>query len=198
METIQWKVDGMHCSNCALTIRKYLEKEGLKDVKVNYANGDVLFEMNEDHTKDELAKGIRSLGYSVKAEGQAIDSKSKTPFLSTHLQRFLFCLPFTATLMLHMIPGLHIMWLMNPWVQLGLCIPVYFVGMNFFGRSAVKSILNGLPNMNVLIALGATAAFIYSLYGTIIGEAQQYLFYETSAAIITLIFFGNYLEHASV
>ncbi|HLF46176.1 MAG TPA: cation-translocating P-type ATPase, partial [Chitinophagaceae bacterium] len=66
------------------------------------------------------------------------------------------------------------------------------------GRSAIKSLRNRLPNMDVLISLGATAAFIYSLYGTLTGQAEEYLFYETAAAIITLVFFGNYLEDASI
>ena len=100
--------------------------------------------------------------------------------------------------MLHMIPGLHIHWLMNPWVQLGLTIPVYIVGMSFFGRSAWKSLRNGLPNMNVLIAMGAMASFVYSLYGTLTGQAADYMFYETTATIITLVFLGNYMEDASV
>jgi Cu+-exporting ATPase len=97
-----------------------------------------------------------------------------------------------------MIPGVHIHWLMNPWIQLVLTLPVYTVGMRFFGRSAYKSLRNGLPNMNVLIAIGATAAFVYSLYGTLTGQAANYMFYETAAAIITLVFLGNYLEDASV
>jgi Cu+-exporting ATPase len=46
--------------------------------------------------------------------------------------------------------------------------------------------------------VGATAAFVYSLYGTLTGQAEQYMFYETAATIITLVFFGNYLEDASV
>ena len=100
--------------------------------------------------------------------------------------------------MLHMIPGVHIHWLMNHWVQLALTIPVYLVGMSFFGKSAWKSIRNRMPNMNVLIAIGATAAFIYSLYGSLTGQAEQYMFYETAATIITLVFFGNYLEDASI
>ncbi len=94
--------------------------------------------------------------------------------------------------------GVHVHWLTNPWTQLILCIPVYIVGMSFFGKSAVKSLRNGVPNMNVLIALGATAAFVYSLYGTLIGQAEQYMFYETAAAILTLVFLGNYLEDASL
>ena len=52
--------------------------------------------------------------------------------------------------------------------------------------------------MNVLVALGATAAFLYSLLGTFIGQGDQFLFYETAATIITLVFFGNYLEDASM
>ena len=100
--------------------------------------------------------------------------------------------------MLHMIPGLHIHWLMNPWIQLSLTLPVYIVGMSFFGKSAWKSIRNRMPNMNVLIAVGATAAFVYSLYGTLTGQAEQYMFYETAATIITLVFLGNYLEEASI
>jgi len=93
---------------------------------------------------------------------------------------------------------IHIHWLMNPWLQLVLCLPVYLVGMSFFGKSAIKSLRNGIPNMNVLISIGATAAFAYSLMGTLMGQGEQYLFYETAATIITLVFFGNYLEDASM
>jgi Cu+-exporting ATPase len=196
MEKVQWKVEGMTCANCALTIHKYLEKEGLKEVKVNAIGGDVSFEMNGIHAKEELAKGIQNLGYTVIGD-RPVDSK-KRKILSTPLERFWFCLPFTVLLMLHMIPGLSIHLLMNPWMQLILCLPVYIVGMSFFGKSAVKSIRNGMPNMNVLIAMGATAAFVYSLYGTLIGQAEQYMFYETAAAILTLVFLGNWLEDASL
>ena len=196
MEKVQWKVEGMDCSNCALTIRKFLEKKGLKDVNVNFATGDVAFTLTEDIDKKVLGTGIKDLGYEV--HDHAEDEPARRNFLSTHLQRFLFCLPFTAILMLHMIPGLEWHWLMNPLVQLALATPVYIVGMSFFGKSAYKSLKNGMPNMNVLIAIGATAAFAYSLYGTIIGKAHEYMFYETAATIITLVFLGNYLEDASV
>jgi Cu+-exporting ATPase len=196
MEKVQWKVDGMDCTNCALTIRKYLEKKGMKDVRVNFGTGDVAFESNGQQDEKILATGVRELGYEV--NGAELPVVLKRRFLSTHLQRFWFCLPFTVILMLHMIPGVHIMFLMNPYVQLALTLPVYIIGMSFFGRSAWKSLRNGLPNMNVLIAIGATAAFVYSLYGTLTGQAHEYLFYETSATIITLVFLGNYMEDASV
>jgi Cu+-exporting ATPase len=188
----------MDCTTCALNIHKFLEKKGMKNVKVNFATGDVSFEKKEDATLDQLSKGIESLGYKVAAENSLPATGKRKSFLSTHFQRFLFCLPFAVLLMLHMIPGVRIHWLMDPWVQLGLTIPVYLVGMNFFGKSAWKSIRNRMPNMNVLITLGATASFAYSLYGTLTGQAAEYMFYETTTTIITLVFLGNYMEDASV
>lgn len=183
----------MHCANCALSINKYLQKQGAKNISVNAIDGGVSFDVVEQPAS--IAKGLESMGYRVASEGLAAAEK---PFLSTHGQRFLFCLPFTAVLMLHMIPGLHLHWLMNPWVQLALTLPVFAVGMSFFGRSAVKSLRNGIPNMNVLITIGALSAFVYSLTGALMGLGDEYLFFETAATIITLVFLGEYLEHASI
>lgn len=197
MEKIQWKIDGMHCANCALTINKYLEKSGAKHVSVNAIDGNVSFEVAEKEAPQKLVKGVEALGYKVEANG-VVKKESKKPILKNHLQRFLFCLPFTLVLMLHMLPGIQIHFLMNPWVQAALTLPVFLVGMSFFGRSALKSLRNGIPNMNVLITTGAVAAFAYSLTGAILGLGDDYLFFETAATIITLVFFGEYLEHASV
>jgi Cu+-exporting ATPase len=198
-EKIQWKVDGMTCSNCALTVHKYLEGKGAKNVAVSVINGDVSFDIAAPFAPQTLAKGVQSLGYGVQAAGaEAV----KKPFLSNHYQRFLFCLPFTAILLLHMFPALHhrapFHWIMNPWVQLALTLPVFFVGMRYFGRSAIKSLRNGVPNMNVLISIGAASAFVYSLIGALRNLGTDYLFFETSATIITLVFLGEHLEHLSV
>ncbi|OLY91357.1 Cu+-exporting ATPase [Cnuella takakiae] len=196
MEKVQWKVEGIHCANCALTINKYLTKEGAQNVSVNPIDGDVSFDINGKATRQQLAQGIEGLGYSVASE--TAGTEKKKPFLSSNIQRFWACLPFTLVLMLHMIPGLHIHFLMNPWVQLALCLPVYLVGMRHFGRSAIKSLRNGIPNMNVLITIGATAAFVYSLIGIFLGNSEDYLFFETAATIITLVFFGEFLEDSTV
>ena len=202
MEKVQWKVEGMDCNTCAINIHKYLEKQGMKNVKVNFATGDVIFDAAKEVAEEKLSKGINDLGYKVvdatHAHGHGHDEEGHSGFLTTHLQRFWFCLPFTVLLTLHMLPGVHIHWLMNHWLQLALTVPVYFVGMRFFGKSAWKSIRNGMPNMNVLIAIGATASFLYSLYGSLTGQAAEFMFYETTATIITLVFLGNYLEHASI
>jgi P-type Cu+ transporter len=201
MEKVEWKVEGMDCTNCALTITRYLQKEGMKTVKVNFIGGDVSFELNGNKTKEALRKGIADLGYKVANENTATqipNSKFRvTQLFTNHLQRFLFCLPFTLVLMLHMLPW-HIHFLMNPWIQLAICLPVFFVGMGYFGVSAVKSLRRGIPNMNVLIAIGALAAFVYSLIGTIGNFGMNYIFYETTATIITLVFLGEWIEHKSV
>jgi Cu+-exporting ATPase len=197
MEKVEWKVEGMDCTNCALTITKYLQKEGLQDVKVNFIGGDVSFANNNNKSTAELAKGIEDLGYHIANQLQTANNKPKTKLFTNHLQRFLFCLPFTLVLMLHMLPW-HFHFLMNPWIQMAICMPVFIVGMGYFGVSAFKSLRRGIPNMNVLIAIGAVAAFVYSFIGTINNMGMDYIFYETTATIITLVFLGEWVEHKSV
>lgn len=198
MEKVAIKVNGMSCTNCALTIDKYLKEQGLENVKVNFIGGDVSFEKEETLPIEQIEKGIVKLGYGIQKDGvQKTIYYGIFPF-KNHLQRFWFCIVFTAPLMLHMFPFIHIHVLMNPYVQLALTLPVYLVGMDFFGRSAIKSLFKGIPNMNVLIALGSTAALGYSLYGLLIGKAHEFLFFETAATTITLVFLGNYMEDKSV
>ncbi len=206
MEKIDWKVEGMTCSNCALSVNKYLHKEGASDVKVNPIDGAVSFTNTADVPLDKIKKGIDTLGYKVvesnghdQHDHHGHDHGSGRGFLSTNKKRFLFCLPFTLVLMLHMVENwVHIPWLMNPWIQMALCLPVFFVGLWYFGRSAWKSVINGMPNMNVLITLGAVTSFVYSLIGAINGWGHNYLFFETTASIITLVLLGNYLEEVSI
>ena len=177
----------------------------MQNVKVNPITGEVEFDKNGEPNFGKLRSGIEGLGYSVKDDAPVPATKKR--LFKNHKQRFLFCLIFTLPLMLvHMVhdwfridwlaEASH--WMMNPWVQLALTIPVFIVGMDFFGRSAIKSIRNGMPNMNVLIAIGATSAFVYSLAGTLFNLGSDFLFYETAAAIITLVFLGNYLEDETI
>lgn len=197
MEKIDWKVEGMTCSSCAQTVSKFLQKEGMLDVKVNPLDGAVSFTKKENTELSRLKNGIDSLGYKVIDE-TAVKNEQK-PFLSNNKQRFLFTLPFTLVLMLHMLHNwFPVHWLMKPWIQLSLCVPVFITGMWFFGKSALKSLRHGMPNMNVLISLGALASFSYSLTGAILHLGTNYLFFETTASIITLVFLGNYLEEISV
>jgi Cu+-exporting ATPase len=195
MENIQWKVDGMSCTNCALSIHKYLSSKGIHEPKVNFMEGEVQFELVDAAQKPALIIGIQGLGYKVR--GQEAEAPTKK-WLDNNKERAIFSLIFTLPLIVHMIPGVHIHWLMNPYVQLALTIPVFIVGMNYFGKSAINSLLHGIPNMNVLVSIGALASFGYSLYGTVIGQGAAFAYYETTATILTFVFFGNYLEDASI
>jgi len=195
MEEVQWKVDGMSCTNCALSIHKYLQSEGIKEPKVSFMEGEVQFQLPENVNKETLAKGIKGLGYKVRGNEETTPVKK---WLDTQGERSAFCLVFTLPLFIHMLPGVHIHWMMNPYVQLAFTTPVFIVGMSYFGRSAWNSILHGIPNMNVLVAIGAIASFGYSLYGTLIGQGEAFAYFETTATIITLVFFGNYLEDSAV
>jgi len=194
MESVQWKVDGMSCTNCALSIHKYLQASGIEAPKVSFMEGEVQFEMPQEMNKETLIKGIQKLGYKVRGQ----EEKQIKKWLDNNRDRALFSFLFTAPLVLHMLPGVHIHFLMNPYVQLGLTLPVFIVGILYFGKSAWYSIVSGIPNMNVLVSIGALASFGYSLYGTLIGQGALFAYYETTATIITLVFFGNYLEDASV
>ncbi len=194
MESVQWKVDGMSCTNCALSIHKYLQASGITEPKVSFMEGEVQFEMPSEINKKTLIKGIQKLGYKVRGQ----EEKQTKKWLDNNRDRALFSFLFTAPIVAHMLPGVHIHFLMNPYVQLAFTLPVFIIGMSYFGKSAWYSITQGIPNMNVLVAIGAIASFGYSLYGTIIGQGVLFAYYETTATIITLVFFGNYLEDASV
>jgi Cu+-exporting ATPase len=198
MEKTELRVEGMTCSNCALSVTNFLKKEGFSDVQVNPITGAVSFGSDKAVEMIKIRAGIKKLGYTTIDENEVAQEKA-TSFLSNNKQRFLFTLPFTLILMLHMLPmSAYTHWLMNTWIQLTLCLPVFIIGMYFFGRSAVKSLMHGTANMNVLISVGALASFVYSLVGATLQLGEQYLFFETTASIITLVFFGNYLEEASI
>lgn len=187
------KVEGMTCTNCALSVHKQLEKEGFENVNVEVTTGEVSFD-SEDENKIPLAKKrIEELGYKV--VGRDTSNKPGRG-LSSIERKFWFSLVFTLPLVMAMFLPFDI--LHNDIFQLILTIPVFAVGVWHFGGSAFKSLRAGYTNMDVLIFLGTTAAFIYSLTGTIYGMGHQYMFYETSASIITIVLLGNMIEQRSV
>lgn len=194
METISCKVRGMHCTNCAQSVSRYLENKGMQDVNVSFATEELSFTLPEGITSaNDVLNGINQMGYQIILPDQP---QPKAAFLNTLTFKFFFCAVFTAPLLLHM--WVNWAWLHNPYVQLALSTPVYLMGLWHFGRSAWRSLVNRLANMDVLITLGATAAYGYSLTGTLLHLGSDYMFYETAAAIITLVFLGNLLEERSV
>ena len=186
-------VEGMTCTNCASGIQKHLKSNGLEDITVNFSTSEVIF-LSDKISKKDVGEMIESLGYSIRKESE----KEK---MSLQEKLFYFSLFFTLPLFSHMFLK-EVDFLQNPFVQFLLCLPVYLVGTWFFGRSAISSIKSKSLNMDVLITIGSSAAFFYSIYGWYLHQGtdleHKFLFFETSATIITLVLLGNLLEHKSV
>ena len=192
-------VEGMTCAHCAMTITKVLEKNGAEHPSVNFTTGEASFSLEDKNGLEKIVDGIQRAGYKVVSQSER---ESHEHGLSSVEKKFLFTLPFTVVLFFsHMIFS-HEFILNNLFVQLSICIPVFFIGCIYFGRSAWNSLKAGAPNMNVLIMIGSGAAFVYSVIGIILfhstHEAHNYLFFETTATIITLVLLGNVIEHRSV
>ena len=156
-------VEGMTCGNCALTISKVLEKKGATNISANAASGEVSFTIVENTNVDSIYDSIDDLGYHVVRQGDdntTANQNVKYDYTTIYL---LICALFTLPLLAHMFISWHV--LHHPWVHFWLAAPVYGIGLWVFGRSAVRSLKHRLPNMDVLIILGASAAYIYSLIG---------------------------------
>ena len=191
---IELKVDGMDCNNCAASISKFLERKGLEDVYVNFQTKEVRFRQgHSDISIDKVKAGIHKLGYTV------LEEETPEPWWTLRrklLVSAIFTLPLFLGHFLMYFGGTFAV-LENPWLQLGLCLPPFIIGFLHFGNSALRSTLGGVPNMDVLIFIGSTAAFVYSLIGTFLGDPNM-IFYETAAMIITLVLLGNLMEKRAV
>jgi Cu+-exporting ATPase len=194
-EKIVLHVEGMTCNNCANGIKNHLEKNLIENVNVNFSLSEVSCNEDETSNKKHIISLIEDIGYQVKNKNNKEKKFSKVEML------FFISLLFTIPLFSHMFLD-HSNILYDPFLQLGLCLPVYFIGLIYFGKSAFNSLKTGVPNMDVLIFIGSSAAFFYSIYGWWLfygtNEVHNYMFFETSATIITLVLLGNVLEHRSV
>ena len=142
--------------------------------------------MQEQHCQVDI---IETYGSCCAPRTDTVDQKS------VYL-KFIFSLILTLPLIAHMFserPLLH-----NAIFQFLICLPVYLLGVSHFGKSALKSVQNASPNMDVLIFIGSSAAFIYSCAGLALNLGSDFLFFETTSAIITLVLFGNLLEEKAL
>ncbi|MFW5687425.1 MAG: heavy metal translocating P-type ATPase [Bacteroidota bacterium] len=191
------RVEGMSCTNCSLGVKKALEKQGFEEVDADFTLKEVRFGTYNQDRIDKAIKTIEDLGYKViLPKDTTEEQKPRSIGMSTIEKKFWFTAIFTIPLISAMF--IPVAFLHNDLFQLALTLPVFVVGFYHFGLSAWKSLKSGVTNMDVLIFLGSTAAFIYSLIGTIYGLGPDYLFYETSASIISIVLLGNMLEHRSV
>jgi Cu+-exporting ATPase len=191
-------VEGMTCANCAIGVENQLKKLGADDIKVNFALGEASFVAPKSISIDEIAKGITRIGYKSSIREH---DKSEKQGLSSIEKKFWFSLIFTLPLITHMFLP-HDSFMQNPILQICLAFPVFVLGVFHFGKSGLSSLRTGAPNMDVLIFIGSASAFFYSSWGAYMFYGtpltHDFLFFETSASIISLVLLGNLLEHRSI
>ncbi|MDZ4726093.1 MAG: heavy metal translocating P-type ATPase [Leptospira sp.] len=194
-------VFGMTCANCALRIEKGLSKlAGVNEVRVNFARESIFLKTESDLTDKKIFEQIESLGYTASAhnENQYSETEKKQKAYVRNLKiRFflssLFSLPLFYGMVTHFeflnfLPMPHL--LMDRWVQAILAAPVQFIiGFPFY-QSAYRALRNKTANMDVLVVLGTSSAYGYSLVG-------KDLYFETSAILITFILAGKWIEHVA-
>ena len=209
-------IEGMSCASCAQTVEAAVAKlKGIEQASVNLATEQmqVMYQEGQVNTKDIL-KAVAESGYQAfvrKDASQArIDQGQKQEQHMDDLwRRFMgsaiFALPLLIVAMGPML-GLPIPSHDYPklfaGIQLMLTLPVIYFGRSFFSQG-FKALFKGHPNMDSLVALGSSAAFIYSIYATLrlwLGGESHFvmqLYYESVGVILTLITLGKYFESRS-
>ncbi|MBY0599624.1 heavy metal translocating P-type ATPase [Bacillus bingmayongensis] len=203
---INLDIEGMTCAACSNRIEKVIGKiEGIESINVNLAmNTATIVYKDGLITIEAILEKITKLGYKGKLQEESGPNKKEEQLKGKRRQLFLsmlLSLPLLYTMVAHMpfetgIPMPH--FLMNPWVQLLFATPVqFYIGSQFY-VGAYRSLRNKSANMDVLVVLGTSAAYFYSLYeGLKTLQNPSYspqLYFETSAVLITLILVGKYFE----
>ncbi|MGE7977394.1 heavy metal translocating P-type ATPase [Psychrobacillus sp. NPDC093200] len=206
-EKKEFAITGMTCAACSTRIEKGLNKlEGVSSANVNLALERATVEFNpSDITINDIIQKVEKLGYGaiIKSEDkETVDyreeaiQKQKVKFIVSAI----LSLPLLWTMVGHFSFTSFIYmpeFLMNPWVQMVLATPVQFIIGRQFYVSAYKALRNGSANMDVLVVLGTSAAYFYSVYQAIITAGEHHtanLYFETSAVLITLILLGKLFE----
>lgn len=197
-------ITGMTCANCSARVEKELKAtEGVLEANVNLATEKATVQFDETLTAENLIQRVEAIGYGAilfdDAHKQKIEQE-KAAHLKKMKRDLILSAVLVAPLMIAMIAmllGSHAGWvhfLHLPWVQLILVTPVQFgVGMRFY-RSAYHALKTKAPNMDVLVAMGTSAAFALSVYNGFFNPYNSDLYFESSGMIITLILLGKYLE----
>ncbi|CDR64240.1 TPA: copper-translocating P-type ATPase [Staphylococcus argenteus] len=205
VETVELDITGMTCAACSSRIEKVLNKmDGVQKATVNLTTEQAKVDYYPEETDaNQLITRIQKLGYDAAVKDKNKDQASrKTKELQHKLIKLIISaalsLPLLMLMFVHLF-NMHIPSLfMNPWFQFILATPVQFIiGWQFY-VGAYKNLRNGGANMDVLVAVGTSAAYFYSIYEMLRWlsgvTTQPHLYFETSAVLITLILFGKYLE----
>ena len=219
MTEIDAAVIGMHCANCANTVERTLKRKvpGVTVAEVNFATERVRVEFDaEQATVPAMVDALLAAGYTLvppgdddadddgdsAANSEAAEAEERQRELQQEWRAVLIGVSFGLPLFVlsmwrdFMLPGhvaLHAPWI--NWLFAGLATPVQvFTGWRYY-TSSFKALRNGAANMDVLVALGSTVAFVWSFVVLLApGFENQHVYFETSAMILTLIRLGKLLE----
>lgn len=215
----EYIIEGMSCASCAMTIENAVSKiPGVDKASVNLATEIMTVEANDSVTPEDIAKVVDGVGYSARPRGKSVEEEleEKNEKKEAHLREMkrnltisaIFTVPLLFIAMADMV-GIPMPSFLSPMqspvsyalIQLALSLPIIWIGRRFF-VDGFKALSKGHPNMDSLVALGTSAAFLYSLYGTyhvLEGHAHfaMNLYYESAGVILTLITLGKYFEDVS-
>lgn len=201
-EHAEFDVVGMTCAACANRIEKRLNRmDGVQSAPVNFALETVNVTYNPaEVSMSDMEQVITKLGFTLKPKQQQQQTDHRQVEIKKQTRKFLFSLILALPLLWTMVAHFSFtsfIWvpeaLMNPWVQMALATPIQFIiGWQFY-EGAYKALRNKSANMDVLVALGTSAAYFYSVYLAFSGQHEA-LYFETSAVLITLIILGKLFE----
>lgn len=193
----KYNITGMHCASCAINIENKLKKiPEVKKAVVNYANETAVIEFKDKHHDQQVIKAVHDLGYKAEtaSSGHHHGGQVKKDEIKKERNIFILSLILAAPIIfLSMI-------LMNKsfisgMIQFSLATIIqFYVGWRFY-KSTFYALKNKNLGMDSLIAIGTTAAYVYSVASTFIFHGE--IFYETSALLITFVLLGKWLEARS-
>ncbi|UCF72083.1 MAG: copper-translocating P-type ATPase [Deltaproteobacteria bacterium] len=208
MATVEIPVTGMTCANCAMTIERALSKKvpGVLKASVNLATERARVEYIPTITTiEDIISAIERAGYGAIRpdeilEGEDAELVARKDEIRNQTRKFLTGILFTAPLFFLSMGrdlGLFGLWSHAAWVNwlfLTLATPVqFYTGWDYY-TGGWKSLKNGSANMDVLVAMGSSVAYFYSLAVLLYSPLGSHVYFETSAVIITLIKLGKMLE----
>jgi len=206
--TVEFPVTGMTCANCAMTIERTLKKKvpGVVNASVNFATERANVEYTPSlATIDDMIAAIEKAGYGAirpdeTLEVEDAEQAARNSEIRDQTRRFLVGVLFTAPLFFLSMGrdfGLFGLWSHAAWVNwlfFALATPVqFYTGLGFY-TGGFKSLKNRSANMDVLVAMGSSVAYFYSLSLLLYPPLGRHVYFETSAVIITLIKLGKLLE----
>ncbi|MHB1174061.1 MAG: heavy metal translocating P-type ATPase [Sulfuriferula sp.] len=196
VQEINLGILGMTCASCVGRLEKALSKiPGVRSVSVNLATEQARIEVNAGTPPESLQQAVHDAGYEVAASVESASTQtpqSRLPEWWPVALSAALSLPLIAQ-MFGLLFGQH--WALPGWVQWALATPVQFWLGGRFYRAGWKAVKAGAGNMDLLVALGTSAAYGLSVYLLFVPAGHmQHLYFEASAVVITLVLLGKWLE----